>query len=467
MTHISPKQPDCKVNERLAELLSAHAVHLEALARLLCRPFRASRRLSARFDFRLVPSQPDEKSCRQASHRSWRQFPASPPSRSSRFLLVHYRPQRPQQPEDSCHQFHPSLFAAFRRQAIELSAHQTDFLLPEPDGMLNTEAFVVNRLGLARRRRLGRPSFSRPSLTRDEQQPERTPIASFAVCAVLDHLIERQWLRGPTLLSHIEPTSNFDPPARGQLPAFHTVGARMRLRIVELEFRAELRRTPRTAVLLDRQIKTAIVTHTPKDIDAFGHNRLEKRPHCVLRIHIKHVVCGPVMRLDKGFDLLGAETGRAMFGRHPGDLQRERPGTFTNTFGEHRQPDARLHPVSAVDIADAHRFHLRAVMISRIENANLPRAEVFSQWRRWMIGQPRQTFFPQLKQPVFRISILAERVDCAAQRLIQAIVAVGEERGIGDFDRRFWSRADRESVNNIEQYRATGDETGGDGGAKI
>src|SRR5262249_40467278 len=145
----------------------------------------------------------------------------------------------------------------------------------------------------------------------------------------------------------------------------------------------------------------------------------------------------------------------------------ERPGTFTNTFGEHRQPDARLHPISAVYRADAHRFHLRAGMISRIENANLPRAEVLSQWRRGMIGQPRQTLFAQLKQPVLRISILAEHIGGAAQRLIQAVVAVGEERGIGDFDWRLGSRSDRESVNNIEQDRATGGETGGDGGAKI
>src|SRR5215831_264597 len=300
MIRISPKQPDCKVNVRLAKLLSAHAVHLEAFARLLRCPFRTSRRLSARFDFRLVPSQLDEKSCRQASHRSWRQFPASPPSWPSRFLLIYYRPQCPQQPVDGCYQFHPDLLPSFRRQAIELPLHQTELLLPEPDGMLNTEAFVINRFGLARRRRLSCPSFSRRRLPRDEQQPERTQVPPFAVRAVLDHLIELKRLRGPTLLPDVEPTSNFDPPACGQFPAFHTIGARMRLRIIELEFRAKLRRTPKAAVLLDRQIKTAIVTYTPKDIDAFGHNRLEKRTHRVLRIHIKHIVCRPVVRFDKG-----------------------------------------------------------------------------------------------------------------------------------------------------------------------
>src|SRR5215510_2031115 len=184
MTYISPKQPDCRVNKRLAERLSAHAVHLEALTPLLRRPFRASRRLSARFDCRLTPSQPEEKSCRQAPHRSRRQFPASPPGRPSRLLLIDYHPQRPQQPVDGCSQFHPDLLSSFRRQAIEWSAPQTELLLPEPDGRLNPEAFVVNRLGLARRRRLCRANFSSPWLPRDEQQPERTQIASFAVRAV-------------------------------------------------------------------------------------------------------------------------------------------------------------------------------------------------------------------------------------------------------------------------------------------
>jgi hypothetical protein len=82
------------------------------------------------------------------------------------------------------------------------------------------------------------------------------------------------------------------------------------------------------------------------------------------------------VRLDKGFDLFGAESGRAMCGQYPGDFQREPPGTGANTFGERRQPDARFHPISAMDIADRHRFHLQAGMIGRVENANLLRAEI-------------------------------------------------------------------------------------------
>jgi len=70
MIHISPKQLDCRVNKHLAPLLSAHAVRLEALARLLLRPFSASRGLSARFDFRLAPLQAEEKPRRQPPHRS-------------------------------------------------------------------------------------------------------------------------------------------------------------------------------------------------------------------------------------------------------------------------------------------------------------------------------------------------------------------------------------------------------------
>src|SRR5262249_36808183 len=243
MIHISPKQLDCRVNERLASLLSAHAVHLEALARLLRRPFRASGGLSARFDFRFGPSQPEEKSRRQPPHRSGRQFPAPPPRRPSRFLFVDYRAQRPQQPEHGGHQFHPGRLASFRRQPIELSAHQTEFLLPKSDTVLNAKALIVNGLGLAPRRRSGRALFTGPWLARDEQQPEWALISRLAIGAVLDHLIERQWLRRPTFLPHVLPATGFDPSTCGEAPTLRPISGRMRLRIVELEFRAELRRT--------------------------------------------------------------------------------------------------------------------------------------------------------------------------------------------------------------------------------
>lgn len=75
---MSPKQLDCKVNERRAKPLSAHTMHIEALARLRHRTFRVSKRLSGEVDFRIAPSLLDEKSCRQTTHRSHRQFPASP-----------------------------------------------------------------------------------------------------------------------------------------------------------------------------------------------------------------------------------------------------------------------------------------------------------------------------------------------------------------------------------------------------
>src|SRR5262245_23759692 len=159
MIDISPKQPDCRGDKRLATLLSAQAVDVEALARLRRCPFRASGRLSARFDFGLVPSQPDEKSRRQSPPRSRRQFPAPPPRRPGCFLFINYCPQCPQQPEDRGHQFDPGLFAPFRRQAIELAADQTEFLLPESDEMLDTEELVVYRFELTRIRSVGWASF--------------------------------------------------------------------------------------------------------------------------------------------------------------------------------------------------------------------------------------------------------------------------------------------------------------------
>jgi hypothetical protein len=69
MLEISPKLHDCRVNERLEERLSPRAIHREAFARLLFRPFDASRRLFAGFDIRLAPFQLDEKSRRQSPYQ--------------------------------------------------------------------------------------------------------------------------------------------------------------------------------------------------------------------------------------------------------------------------------------------------------------------------------------------------------------------------------------------------------------
>lgn len=241
----------------------------------------------------------------------------------------------------------------------------------------------------------------------------------------------------------------------------------MRVRCVELEFRTQLRRTPKAAVLHHRQIKTAIVAQATQNIDAFRHHRFEKRAHRVLRIHIQQILGGPAVRGDKGFDLLGAETGRASFRRHPGDLQGERPGTFADALGQHRQANARLHPVRAVDIADAHCFHLRTVMTGCVEDADFPLSEFLPQRRRRMRREPFQAFGSQCSQPVVGTDLFSERLCPTSQRLIQAVMVIGEQHGAGDFDGRAGARADRESINNIEQDRTTAHKTGGDCGTEI
>lgn len=241
----------------------------------------------------------------------------------------------------------------------------------------------------------------------------------------------------------------------------------MRTRVIEFEFRPQLRRSPEAAVAFDGQIETTIVAHTPENIDSGSRHRFEKRAHGVLRIHVQHGIDGPIVERDKRLDLLRAEARRTLLGRHPGNFQRQRPGAFADTLGKHRQADARLHPVRTVDIADAHSLDLRTVMIGRVQNANLPVSEIVSHGRGRMFGEPGQTRVSQLEQPVIGVNVHAERFGRAAQSLIETVVSVSEIGRRTDFDRRIGTRPNRERVNDIEQDRALSVETTRDRGAQI
>ena len=106
-------------------------------------------------------------------------------------------------------------------------------------------------------------------------------------------------------------------------------------------------------------------------------------------------------------------------------------------------------------------------MIARIKKADFQAAEFFPQSRRWVLCQPRQPGLPQFKQPVLGSDLLSEGFGGTAQGLVQAIVAVGEDGGLADFDGGAGARPDRESFNDIEQDRSTGVEPVGDSGAEI
>jgi hypothetical protein len=81
--------------------------------------------------------------------------------------------------------------------------------------------------------------------------------------------------------------------------------------------------------------------------------------------------------------------------------------------------------------------------------------------------QPRHPRFAQLQQPVRGGDLRTERRCRTAQRLIQAVVAVSEDRRLTDFDRRTGARPDGQGFNQIEQDGPTGIETVSDEVAQI
>lgn len=148
MMLISLKQLNFHVSEPFQAPSSAHQIDLEALSWRLIRSFGSSRRLYVRVDFWFLPAKLQEKLCRQSTHRSRSQSPAAPPSWPMNRLFLHHLPHRPQQPERGRHQLDSGMFAAFCRQTIELTAHHSQFLLFESDGVFNAESFPIDPAGL-------------------------------------------------------------------------------------------------------------------------------------------------------------------------------------------------------------------------------------------------------------------------------------------------------------------------------
>lgn len=490
MVPISPKQLDFHVSEPFQTPSGTHPIDLEALSWRLIRSFGSSRRLSAWFDFWFLPAKLQEKSCRQSTHRSRRQSPAAPPSRPMNRLFFHHLPHRPQQPERGRHQFDPSLFAAFCRQTIELTAHHSQFLLFESDGVFNAESFPIDRAGLPwswcspspgvwRRNRFRfrdsedpcpgscRSSIDNTGSTSDKQQPERARISRLSIHLVLDDLIQSQWLSCPTRLPHIIPSATFDPAPSRQFPRLYQICLRLARWLIQFDSRPQLRRSAESAIALCGYVKTTIVPQSTKSRNALGNHRFQQWPHRVLRIDRQHSAGRPSVRRDKGLDLRRAEAGWALFRCHPGDFKRKGPGTFPYSLRKNRVADARLHPFHAVDIADLNGLRLPTAMVGGVENANRPPSQLVLPWRGRMRSQPRQPLGSKFEQPVVGGDLFSKCAGSPTQPLIEAVMVIGEQGGPGDLDRRCRSRSDGESVDHIEQNRALGRKTSGDSSPEI
>ena len=126
-------------------LWSSSPTGLELLSRLQSRPFGSSRRLSAGFRLRLVPSQPEQKSRRHFSDRSRRQFAASPPFRDVGFVTCSGQSgEGPQEPEDGAYHFDPELNSPFGLRAIELPSGQAQLTFQKSDAVFNAESFFTS-----------------------------------------------------------------------------------------------------------------------------------------------------------------------------------------------------------------------------------------------------------------------------------------------------------------------------------
>jgi len=180
--------------ERRKNLPGGSSVGFVPLSRFKPRSCGSSQRLSAGFGFRLAPSQTQQKSRRQPTDCSRRQFTATPPTRKLLALGLCHRAQGPQKPEGRRDHLNPDLNAPFSFSAVELPTGQSQITFHKSDAVFNTEAFFINRLCLARRRQFDLERC------RHEDQPQRALVTRLAIGLVLDDAVEREPLRRP--LSH-------------------------------------------------------------------------------------------------------------------------------------------------------------------------------------------------------------------------------------------------------------------------
>src|SRR5215469_5417528 len=175
--------------ERRKRLSGGSSVGFEPLSWLKPRLLGSPRRLSADFGLRLAPSQTQQKSRRQPTDCSRRQFTATPPTRKLLAFGLCHRAQGPQKPEGRRNHLNPDLNAPFSFSAVELPTGQSQIAFHKSDAVFNAESFFVHRLSLARR---GQFDLERCG---HEDQPQRALVTRLAIGLILDDAVEREPLR--------------------------------------------------------------------------------------------------------------------------------------------------------------------------------------------------------------------------------------------------------------------------------
>src|SRR5262245_10965010 len=431
--------------ERRKRLSGGAPVGFEPLSWFKACLFGSSRRLSAGFGLRLAPSQTQQKSRSQPADGSRRQFPATPPARKLLAFGLCHRTQGPQKPEGRRNHLNPDLNAPFSFSAIELPTGQPQIAFHKSDAVFNTEAFFINRLGLARRRQfdLGRCGH--------EDQPQRTLVTRLAIGLVLDDAVEREPLPRPLSHPDIVPAADLDASAAFEFPLIFCANCGQRPRVIEFDLSPAHPRTPETLVRRRRQEENAIASHAPQHRNAKAVNRIEKRLDRVLRIHGQNLPRRPSAPLDELFQLRDPVCNRIGYRRNPADFQRQCPTPITDALGEQRQAMPQTHPRSAMHIAQLDSLGLGSGVISRIQNPDSPLTRRLIDLNLLLRSEPSQALFAQFLQPVLignRFGqLLAGTID-AGVKVAPPIAPQGTKR---QFDWRGRAWPDCQNINDIEQ----------------
>jgi hypothetical protein len=266
---------------------------------------------------------------------------------------------------------------------------------------------------------------------------------------------------------HISPTADRDATAGRKLTFFSGLGRRQGARIIELDLAPAHCRPPTTTIWRRREEERAIAAHTPQERKPQFVDRLKKRRDGVLRIDRQNLIRRPTVLSDELFELRRAESERIGLRAEPSDLERQRPRALAHSLAQQREPMTRLHAVGAVDITDLDGARLWPVIIAGVEDPHAPRPEFFSPLLRWVITEPVESRCPQSAQPVVLFNRLGQLLFGSSQCLIQAAPVIGKHCAERQFDRRAGARPRGQCVDQIEQDRRAGSQTGGDSVSKF
>ena len=139
------------------------------------------------------------------------------------------------------------------------------------------------------------------------------------------------------------------------------------------------------------------------------------------------------------------------FRRDPADFQWQCPTSFTDALREQRQAVAKMHPRSAVHIAQLDSPSFRARIVARIQNSHAPLACRRARPGDLLRCEPTQTLLPQLLQPVIVLDRLGQLFTRTTDSGVKATPLIAPHPTERQFDRGSRARPDRQHINQVVQ----------------